>query len=307
MTWRVHLTNQAIQHLHILAGQPTVLAVWTKPNRVHFYDMEKGSLIDERLLPPAPNKARSSDEWQEFTAKLTGPDYAYFLPLVRVAGTDIHVTDDGKLRLYHLSDDRLFMEVDDEEDEIKLVGGERLLTLDLDRALGTMAGLDEKLRLHIYQQNIRVGAFDIGLQLEADLRPAVVVARGGGNIIATDGRRLVVVDTSGTVIRKQELHYYIGRMSASPNGSLIMTSDMEQGVLRAYKSDKLTLTHQLFAIDLVMAASQVQLFADLPPIGTGVSALVAHARGEFAFAMAGVVCVSHLEQMDEVPRPKTLF
>ena len=140
-----------------LGGRPTVLAVWTKPNRVHFYDMEKGSLIDDRLLPPAPNKPRSSDEWQEFTAKLTGPDYAYFLPLVRVAGTDIHVTDDGKLRLYHLSDDRLFMEVDDEEDEIKLVGGERLLTLDLDRALGTMAGLDEKLRLHVYQQNIRVG------------------------------------------------------------------------------------------------------------------------------------------------------
>ena len=307
MTWRVHLTNQAIQYLHILAGQPAVLAVWTKQNRVHFYDMETGSLIDERLLPPAPNNPRKSDEWQEFAAKLTGPDIAYYLPMVRTRSADIHVTDDGKLRLYHLSDDRLLMEIDDEEYEIKLVGGERLLTLDLDRALGTMAGLDENLRLHVYQQNIRVGAFDIGLQMDADLRPTVVVARGGANIVATDGRRLVVVDTSGTVMRKQELHYYVGRMTASPNGSMIMTSDMEQGVIRAYKSDKLTLTHQRFAIDLVMAASQVQLFADLPPIGTGVSALVAHARGEFAFAMSGVVCVSHIEHMDEVPRPKTLF
>src|SRR5688500_1283380 len=115
MTWRVHLTNQAIQHLHILAGQPTVLAVWIKQTRVHFYDMDSGRLIDARMLPLAPNKSRSSDEWQEFTAKLTGPDYAYFLPLVRLTGTDIHVTDDGKLHLYHLSDDRLFMDIDDEE------------------------------------------------------------------------------------------------------------------------------------------------------------------------------------------------
>lgn len=307
MTWRIHLTNQAIQRLHILAGRSVILAVWTRQNRVHHYDMENGTLLAEHAIPPVPNKPRSSDAWQEFAGQLTGPDIAYYLPFVRTRNTDIHVTDDGKLRLYHLGDDRLFMETDGAEEEIRLVGGKRLLTLALDRALGMLAGLDENLQLHIYQQNIRVGTFDIGLIADSDLRPTVVVSRGGGNIVATDGRRLVVVDPSGTVLRKQELHYYVGRMSASPNGSMIVTSDMESGVIRAYKSDKLTLTHQRFAIDLVMAANQVQLLADLPPIGTAVSALVAHARGEFAFAMSGVVCMSSVEHMDEVPRPKTLL
>ncbi|MDQ7024680.1 MAG: hypothetical protein Q9P44_03895 [Anaerolineae bacterium] len=307
MTWRIHLTNQAIQRLHILAGQPVILSVWTKQNRVHHYDMENGTLLAEDAIPPAPNKARSSHTWQEYVGQLTGPNSAYYLPFIQTRSTDIHVTDDGKLRLYHLSDDRLFMETDGAEEEIRLVGGKRLLTLDLDRALGMFAGLDENLHLHIYQQNMRVGVFDIGLNADADLRPVVAVARGGANIVATDGRRLVVIDPSGTVLRKQELHYYVGRMSASPNGGMIVTSDMESGVIRAYKSDKLTLTHQRFAIDLVIASNQVQLLADLPPIGTAVSALVAHARGEFAFAMSGVVCMSSVEYMDEVPRPNRLF
>ena len=307
MTWRIHLTNQAIQHLHILAGANPVLAVWTKSNRVHHYDLGSGTLLADYLIPPAPNKPRSSDAWQEFAGALTGPDISYYLPFVRTRSTNIYATDDGKMRLYHLSDDRLFVETDGAEDEIHLVGGERLLTVDLDRALGMIAGLDENLRLHIYQQNIRVGAFDIGLHPDPDLRPAVNVSRGGATIIATDGKRLVVVDSSGTVMRKQELHYYVGRMSASPNGGMVMTSDMEAGVIRAYKSDKLTLTHQRFAIDLVMLASQVQLFADLPPIGTAVSALVAHVHGDFAFAMSGVVCASNTQHMDEVPRPKALL
>jgi hypothetical protein len=195
MTWRIHLTNQALQQLHILAGRSPVLAVWTKRNRVHHYEMESGTLLADHIIPPAPNKPRNSDAWQEFAGKLTGPDISYYLPLVRSRSTDIYATDDGKLRLYRLNDDRLFVETDGAEDELKLVGGERLRTLDLDRALGTLAGLDENLRLHIYQQNIRVGAFDIGLKADADLRPAVAISRGGATIIATDGKRLVVVDS----------------------------------------------------------------------------------------------------------------
>src|SRR5690606_7959094 len=221
-----------------------------------------------------------------------GADSPYYLPVVRAQNVDILSTDDGALRVYRQRDEQLFMETDGVEDRLALIGGERLISMDLDGALGTFVGLDEKLNLHIYQQNIRVGAFDIGLKRDADLRANVTVSRGGSAIYASDGRRIVYVDTGGTVQRKLETHYYIGQMAASPSGGMVVTSDMESGVLRVYKGDKLILTHQKFAIDLVAAANQVQLMADLPPMGTAISAITAYSKGILAFAISGVVCVT---------------
>ena len=83
-----------------------------------------------------------------------------------------------------------------------------------------------------------------------------------------------------------------------------MTSDGEAGVLRVYKANDLSLTHQRFAIDLVAEATQVQLLADLPPLDTGISGLTLDDSGNVAFVMAGVVCASDLTYMDEVPRPQ---
>ena len=114
-------------------------------------------------------------------------------------------------------------------------------------------------------------------------------------------------DTGGTVLKTLETHYYIGQMASSPTGGMVLTSDMESGVLRAYKGGKLILTHQKFAIDLVADANQIQLMADLPPMGTAISTIIAYNKGIFAFAMSGVICVSDVKQMDEVPRPKTLL
>ena len=158
-----------------------------------------------------------------------------------------------------------------------------------------MFGLDDNLQLHIYQQNIRVGAFDIGLERDADLRANVIVSRGGSAIYATDGRQIVYVDTGGNVQKRLKTHYYIGQMTASPTGGMVLTSDMESGVLRSYKGDKLILTHQKFAIDLIAESNQVQLMADLPPMGTAISAMTAYSKGIFAFAMSGVVCVDGCE------------
>lgn len=307
MAWRIHLTNQAIQFLHVLPGRPAVLAVWTRYDRVNFYNLDNGVLLSEYNIPHAPDAERRSERWQQFVGQLTGPERNQYLPYVQTAQGIVHATDDGKLRLYRLSDDRVFIETDGAEEVLQIVQAERFIAVALDRALGTIAALDERCQLHIYQQNIRVGTFDIGLQNDPDLRPAVSISRGGGSITATDGRRLVITDNAGTISKQLETHYYIGRLAISPGGGMVLTSDMENGVLRAYKSDKLTLTHQKFAIDLVAAANQVQLLADLPPTGTAISAMTAFNRGTIIFAMSGVVCVTDVSQFDELPRPKALL
>ncbi len=305
MAWRVHLTNQAIRQLHILPSKPPMLAAWTQRNRVQYYNLENGTLLHEQRIPEAPTEPRTSNGWQQYVASLTGAESDLYLPVVRTRETDIYATDDGKLRLYRLPNGQTFMETDGAEDE--LPAARDFIALDLDRALGTLVGLDEDYKLHIYQQNIYVGSFDIGLENDPDLRPAVVISRGGSHIYATDGNRLVSVEPSGNVRKTLSTHYYVGRIAASPGGNMVITSDMEAGVLRVYYGDGLVLTHQRFAIDLLAEASQVQLLADLPPVSTAISALAAHTRGVLAFAMSGVVCVTDVEHMDEIPRPKALF
>lgn len=307
MAWRIHLSNQAIQQIQILRSKPDSIAVWISSERIQFFDLETGANLSELILPTPPEEARQSEAWQAFMAKLTSPSPNIYLPVIRFRNIDIFNTDDGKLRVYHLRDERLFMEADGAEEEIHLIGGERVLAMALDGALGTFACLDENMRLHVYQQNIRVGAFDIGLEHDPDLRPILCMGRGTNMIYATDGKRIVVVDTGGSVKRRMTAHYFIGQMTCSPGGGLLMTSDMESGVIRAYTGDSLVLTHQKFAIDLVAEAEQVQLMADLPPSNAAIGAIAAFNRGIFAFAMSGVVCVSSTEAMDEIPRPKTLL
>lgn len=307
MAFRIHLTNQAIQNLHILPGKQEKLVVWTRRDQAHFYDLKHGTFLSDVSLDAVPSDERSSETWQSFLAQTKGVDSNFYLPYVQTQDVDIFSTDDGALRVYRQRDDKLFIETDGIEEPLSIVGGERFISMDLDGALGVLVGLDESLKLHIYQQNIRVGAFDIGLKRESNLRAAVVIARGGTTIFATDGQRLVQVDTGGTVNKTLETHYYVGRLACSPTGNMVMTSDMESGVLRAYKGDKLILTHQKFAIDLVASAREVQLLADLPPTDTALSAMIAHTKGVLAFAMSGVVCVTDVQHMDEVPRPKTLL
>jgi hypothetical protein len=305
MAWRVHLTNQAIRQLHILPSKPAMLAAWTQRNRVQFYNLENGTLLEERTIPDAPTAPRQSQPWQDYIASLTQSQASYFLPYIRTRQTDIYTTDDGKLRLYRLQDGRVFMETDGAEQELR--EARQFITLDLDRALGTVVGLDEACKLHIYQQDLYIGAFDIGLEVDPDLRPALVISRGTNNIYATDGKRLVAVDTNGSVQKTLQTHYFVGRLAASSGGNMVITSDMESGVLRVYHGNGLVLTHQRFAIDLVAEANQVQLLADLPPVSTAISALAAYTRGILAFAMSGVVCVTDVQHMDEIPRPKALL
>jgi hypothetical protein len=288
MTWRIHLTNQAIQHLYIMPGKPPVLAVWVRKRHVYFYDLPHGTRLDERTLPRPPRAPRSSEAWQAYLDTLKPPDETHYLPHVPLGSMDIYSTDDGKLRLYRTSKG-LHLAIDHTEDRLPIIDARRFVALDIDRALGTIVALDETGRLHIYRQNLRIGAFDIGLNSDRMLRPAVVVVEGSGHVQHT-----------------LDVHYDIGRMTCSPGGGMVLTADRQSGVLRAYQGDSLILTHQKFAIDLVADATQKQLMADLPPMGTAISAMTAYSRGRLVFAMSGVVCATDVTRMDEVPRPKAL-
>jgi hypothetical protein len=218
----------------------------------------------------------------------------------------IHTSDDGKMRLYQQGDNELILETEGNETPLGVENVERFLAVELDRALGLIAALDEGGKLHLYQQSIRVGAFDIGLQLQSDLRPSLALSQGGGTVFASDGQSLVVVDTGGKVRKRVSTHYYIGLMACSPGGGMLLTSDLDSGVIRVYTSN-LTLTHQRHAFDLLLNATETQLFSEVPPEAVAPSALAASSKGVFVFAMSGVICATDTAQMNQLPRPQALL
>jgi hypothetical protein len=303
MAWRVHLTNQAIQSLDILPGKTALLVAWTQRDRATYFDLETGIEIGEHQHKAV---ARQSEKWPEFIASLLAPNGAP-LPLIRTAQFTLHTSDDGRLRLYRLAGNELLLELDGQEVKIELTTKSELALLALDRFMGVIAALDTKGKLHLYQQHIRVGTFDLKLSHNEDSKFSLAIASGGAAIFVSDGRELVLTNTAGQVQKRQPVHYFVGRIACSPNGKLLATSDPETGVIRVYSGADLTPTHQRHAIDLLQDAPQLQLIADLPPFNAASGTLVIDDRGRLAFSISGVICATELKQLDALPRPQPLL
>jgi hypothetical protein len=306
MTWRVHLTNQAIRDLDILAGRPPLLAAWPQRDRVTYFELESGAPMDERLLRSTRAGELHSEKWREFVATLIAPNGLY-LPTVHTPEATIYATDDGQMRLYHVNDNGLVLEIEGKEIPLQSNGASTFTTVGLDRFLGLIAALDDQGKIHIFQQHIPVGVFDIGVSVQSELQPGLAISNGGAAIFVSDGENIILTDSSGRVRKRLAVHYFIGKIACSPNGRLLATSDLETGVIRIYNGGDLLATHQRHAIDLLAEATQLQLLADLPPAAVALNAVVIDNSGLLAFSMAGVICVTDLEHMDALPRPQQLF
>jgi hypothetical protein len=300
MTWRIQLPQPHLRRVDLLSGEKTVVAAWTQVDRVQFYDQRNGGSLGERVIEKLASTDRQSERWRTFLASLTAPN-SMFLPFVRLAGMQLYVTDDGRIRLYQMSDGALMMEVSGKEAPLSLDDDARVLALDLDRGLGLVALLDSTAKLHLYQQRIRIGSYETGLQLTGDTSPIVVTPQGGKVIYITDGQQLCAFDTAGKPQKRLELHYPLGLMAASPDSKWLIVSDAETGVLRVYRADDLQVTHQRYAIDLAADARRMNTAAGAPPTTHVPNALAINNRGIIAFGLGGLLCVTSMTKMRAVP------
>lgn len=307
MNWRIHLTKQSIRDAQILSGQWPLLAVWPQIDRVEFYDLAYGAWHGCRQIEePPPNKDYMGEEWRLFLAGLVDLKGRACLPVVSARQTMIYSIDNGRVNLFREPDNRLIFRQDDQLHALDIEPS-RLAAVDLDRSLGLVAALDVEGRLCLYRQGILRGAFDMGLRIDPLRTCSVAISHGGRLILLTDGRQIVMANTSGAVIRRLEVHYEIRQIACSPAGDIIAASDNEDGLIRVYSGADLALSHQRFAQDLIAEAQQIQLMADLPPVSAAVNALVAGHRGAVGFAMSGVICVTNVNQMARLPRVSSLF
>lgn len=306
MAWRLHLSNQAIGRLDLLPGEPALLAAWTRRDRVTFFDIATGVQVADYTLRFIDANDRQGEHWVTFVTGLAAPNKAH-LPYVQVGQVEIHTSADGKLRLYRVNEANLYLEANGREIKLEADANTEFVAAALDRDLGTIAALDASGKLHIFQQHIRVGAFDIGLQSPDGWQPLIAISDGGQAIFISNGEKIVLTNSGGTVVKEMNVHYFMNAMVCSPDGKRLLTSDIESGVVRVYQGDDLLPTHQRHAIDLLMEATQVQLLADLPPLSVALSALALNDAGTLAFAISGVLCVTDVAELDVLPRPQPLF
>ena len=300
MNWRIHVSNHTIRHLEILRGDPSLLAAWTQPNRVECFHLLTGTSHGFCEFSALPTEDDFHDqEWRTYLEPTDDGPWRTRLTKLMLQRLTIYRTEDGRIRLVHFTGGRLLWI--GEEDDRALTFAEDLVVIDLDRTSGRAATLNSGGRLDIYQCGDLLSSFDIGLRINPFEAAGLAICGDGEKVYLTDGRQIVFLDLPESLTRKINIHYGLGAIALSPDGKTLFCSDNGAGLIRAYRGNDLAQTHQRFAQDLISEAHQVQLMADLPPASIAISAMAAGENGLIAFAMSGVICVTHIERLTSLP------
>ena len=303
MAWRIHLTNQAIQYVDILKGESDLLAVRVKRNRYAFFDLDSGAQFEHLFLePPQIPYDRNTPEWDDYLSQLAAPNHVY-LSRIETPSGPLLMTEDGGVCLYRADNKNLRLWADGRETTLDRGSAESFSAVVLDRLMGLVVAADNEGRIHIFQQHRRVGSFEFGLDVEPFMPYQLAVSHGGGAIYICDGQRIVALDSAGRQKQTYRLPYDVRQMTCSPDGKLVATSDTDIGMIRVYRASDMTLIRQRFAIDLILHATQVQLMAEIPPRYAAPTSLQINNNGLIALAMAGVVCLTDLDHLDQIPIP----
>lgn len=297
--WRLHLANSAIQFLDIISGDPSIVAVWTRDGHVSFYDLERGSShgTAEYTLPESP------EQWPVLLASLKDPK-GRSLPFARIGGLSLWPLVDGQSISYY-GRSKISLDPGKGVPPLEITFDVQPSALAVDPVTQLVAALDSTGALLLGRPGGTIKTLRPGLAPVDDLPLSVAVSRSGKRIVVCDGNRLIIID-SGKVSARRDLHYACGPIAMAPDGERILTFDSDSGVLRAYVTDALRLTHQRFVVDLLSSAGELQLmgFAELPPVSAALNALAFSDTGDFVFAVSGQVCaasLNHLSSTDVVP------
>jgi hypothetical protein len=304
MAWRALLSNRPIRRVDLLACKPAALAAWTHADRVTLLDLQHGAKIDERRFDEPGGVDYLSPPWRAYLESLRAPGDAV-LPVVRANRVTVMSAAGGQARLFRASDGSLAHEQGGRLQPLVIESDTTILALALSADGQTVALLDRKGRLHLYQAHIRTGVFEVGLHPLDELAPALALTDDGSRIFASDGQRLSVVDAAGHVIRRAETPYPLGVLACSGDGKWLVTTDLESHVIRAYATADLSVTHQRFAVDLLADARRAQVLPVTITSGAAVGPLAVNARGIIAFATSsGLVCATSLTRMKALPKSK---
>ncbi|NJL93706.1 MAG: hypothetical protein HC915_08215 [Anaerolineae bacterium] len=301
MNWRLHISNQPLRRVNLLPGNQPQVAVTETRTRVRFYDAASGAHYSDLELDVDLLDRDEPAERRAGLQQLRAPNQAY-LPLLEFGSSYLYTSNDGQLHLIHDQHAGISLEVDDDIIPLDVGSDSEVLLVALERELGTIAALTGDQRLHIFQQQTRQSTFSLGDTAVLNC----FLVNGGSQLVLVEPDRLRLLDTTGKTLLTQSIHYAIGLAAISSNGNWLVVSDAEYQLLRLYNYE-LVPVRQQHAIDLLMEARQLQLFANYPADFAPISALDITNSGLIAFALGGTLCVTHTERLTALPQPRRLL
>lgn len=301
--WRLDVCDHAVHGVHLVGGDPPLIAVWLTARSVQFYDVHHGALYGTLNVMPAPDGDPGSGPWRSFVNTLRAPNGS-FLPVVEAGHAAVHTSRDGRVHLFHRRDGGLTLGIDGDLFVLEH-GGDPIVAAALDRELATVGGWGADNRLHVFQQHVYLGAYDIDAPSDGAV-PLVLLPDAAGIVIIVLAGTLLACDTAGQVQARQHLPFATGAASCSPDGGLIALVDRGQGMIRVYDAG-LQLTHQHPALDVVEKAAPLQLLVGLPALDAVPEALRIDDDGTLVFAVDGIVCRTHVNALTPLPQPRSLL
>lgn len=303
--WWLKLADHPIRAVQLLDGDTVQVAAWLSEERVHFYAAHTGALYESRVVKLPLSVDFGEEQWQTFLELLRAPNRA-FLPTFDADRTRIYTSYDGRLRLYALQDIGLMLDMDRHQIVLGLNGTAELIALGMDREFGSLAVLTDDGRLHIFQQQVYVGAVGIENEWADELPFGLFLPDSAGAIVLVGETQIQVMDMAGQMLYRYRPPAAIGRAACSPDGERIVTGDRDQAILRVYDAALIPL-RQHNALDLLARATPVQLLSTFPSEDARLDALAVSDDDTLIFALHGTLCQVYLGELNELPQPRILL
>ncbi|MBW4439014.1 MAG: hypothetical protein KME04_17890 [Pleurocapsa minor GSE-CHR-MK-17-07R] len=293
MAWRIQLSSKPIRRLDMLAGKPALLAAWSSPAQVHFFDLQHGTKLDHRDLAEPDDADTTSPGWEAYLRTLFSPGS---MPLTWVhARACLVVTSMGGARLIS-GPGGVTLNAQGRTSKLDVPDKTNIISAAMDRTGDTVALLAGTGALLLYRGHIRVGEILPPIQL-SDINPLhVFVPDGGGSVTVSDGQAIITYTPSGAIKAQHDIPYLFGPPAFSPDGKQLALADLESGVIRVYNPATMALLYQRFAIDLLADSRKAQLLPVDVAGGGAVGAMALNGKGAFAFSVLGNICVTNVSR-----------
>lgn len=298
MNWHLRLSEGPLPAVQLVNGDPPLVAVWLTPDSVYFYAEEDGVYYGGLDLSNPPDDLRS-ETWRDYLEGLRAANGAY-LASVNLEHTFVLTSNDGRLHVYQRDYHQLILDVDGEQTVLEQNSDAGLISIGLDRELGTIGALSDDNHLKIYQQQFYLGAYP----LESTAKK-LFVPDESGTVVLIGEQKIQIADTAGQIQQSAEASGPIGAAACAPDGSRIVSA--EQDVLKVYNA-RLQLLRQGSALDLLERSIALELLPEnnvfLP---SSPEAIAVSNTGKLAFALGGFLCCTSIDQLSRLPQPRKLF